>query len=413
MRLNPGRLAAGQVLVEVANGRHADRALASLAPQDPRDRALAWQLVLGVLRTRGVLDAAIGAVSKRPLEALDDPVIAALRVGTWERLYGRAPDHAVVDQGVALAHALGAPQARGFVNAVLRRVQAVVVPPMENHPAWWVERWVERIGADDVAAWCARNDTKAPLAVVARAEPEGVAAALSEVGQVRPATVQGRTVPGAFWVEGTSGAVDALPGFAEGDWWVMDPASADVADLLPLSPGDRVLDACAAPGGKSFRLATRGARVMACDLSSERLRDLKANGKRLGLPVIGRQVDWLTEPWTPKVLFDAALVDAPCTGLGTVRRHPEIRWSRQPTDPAAMALRQGPILDAAAATVRPGGHLVYSVCSPEPEEGKLLIDQWVASAGGAGWSLREDRLAAPPIDDADCFYAALLQRAES
>ncbi len=411
MRLNPGRLAAGQVLLEVEQGRHADRALSRLAPPDGRDRALAWQLVLGVLRHRGAIDGAIDAVSTRAVETLDPPVRAALRVATWERLYGRAPDHAVVDQGVALAHALGAPQARGFANAVLRRVAPVDVPAAQNHPAWWVSRWTERVGAAAVEDWCARNDQPAPLGVVARDDPDGVAGMLGGVGRVRPATVQGQAVPGAFLVDELSGPVDALPGFADGAWWVMDPASCATADLVPLTPGDRVLDACAAPGGKALRLAARGARVMACDLSKDRLQVLKANARRTGLGPIARQVDWLEAPWTPKVPFDAALVDVPCTGLGTLRRHPEIRWARQPTDPAAMALRQAPILSAAAATVRPGGHLVYSVCSPEPEEGNTLVAAWVASSAGRDWTLVEERLAAPPVEDADCFYAALLERA--
>ncbi len=410
MRLNPGRLAAGQVLLEVQAGRHADRALVRLAPPQGRDRALAWQLVYGVLRRRGELDGAVAAVSSRPLDELDPPVLAALRVAAWERFHGRAPVHAVVDQGVALVHALGAPQAKGYANAVLRRVTPVEVPATANHPDWWVDRWRERVGTEAVEAWCRRNDTQAPLGVVAKDDPERVRRALSEHGRVRAATVAGEPVAGAFLVTDLSGPIDALPGFAEGGWWVMDPASCAAADLLPVEPGQRVLDACAAPGGKSLRLASRGARVMACDLSKDRLRELKASARRTGLGPIARQVDWLSDPWTPKVPFDAALVDAPCTGLGTLRRHPEIRWSRQPTDPAAMALRQGPILAAAAATVRPGGALVYSVCSPEPQEGKAVVQAWVESDTGRDWSLVEERLAAPPIDDADCFYAALLRR---
>jgi len=410
VRLNPGRLAAGLVLLEVEQGRHADRALARLAPPPGRDRALAWQLVLGVLRHVGELDGAIDAVSKRAVDTLDPAVRAALRIGTWERLFGRAPDHAVVDQGVALTHALGAPQAKGFANAVLRRVAVVDVAPTANHPSWWVARWTERAGADAVADWCRRNDSPAPLGVVARDDPDAVAAQLAQVGQVVPATVQGEPVPGAFLVTGLSGAIDGLPGFAEGAWWVMDPSSCAAADLVPVTAGDRVLDACAAPGGKALRLAARGARVMACDQDKDRLRTLKSNAKRTGLGAITRRVDWLEDPWTPKVLFDAALVDAPCTGLGTLRRHPEIRWARQPTDPAAMALRQRPILTAAAATVRPGGALVYSVCSPEPEEGEDLVAAWVESPAGQDWTRVEERLPAPPVDDADCFYAALLRR---
>ena len=327
-----------------------------------------------------------------------------------EQLGWKAPDHAVVSQGVALTHALGVGRASGFANAVLRRVAPVDLPPTANHPDWWVARWRERVGEEALAGWCASNDRPAPLGIAVVGDLDDVAGALAEVAEVRPATAGGEPVPQALLLEGWSGPIPELPGFAEGAWWVMDPASVAVADLVPVDDGIRVLDACAAPGGKSLRLATRGARVMACDASRERLQRVRANARRTGLGVIPRHVDWLTEPWSPRVPFDAALVDAPCTGLGTLRRHPEIRWSRLPTDPAAMALRQVPILAAAAATVRPGGALVYSVCSPEPEEGEGVVQAWLGSAEGSGWSLETERCMAPPVDDADCFYAARLRR---
>jgi 16S rRNA (cytosine967-C5)-methyltransferase len=424
--VSPGRMCAARVLLACERGRYADRELARRAPEDPADRALAWNLVMGVLRSRGALDAAIARGAKRPAEGLDPEVRAALRLGLYELHYARTPAHAAVDQAVRLVGALGAGRARGLVNAVLRRAKPPrSLPPTVNHPDWLVERWRARYGEAACDRWCARNDSAAPLSLVARDDGQALVAALREAGlDPRPGEAGGAPVPGCWLVDGWRGRLEGLPGFAEGGWWVMDPAAAAAADLLEVRPGERTLDACAAPGGKSLRLAAAGAAVTATDLSPERLERLAENAARTGLAVTWRALDWLTasdeeidaaldttlDAAAGEAPFDAVLVDAPCTGLGTLRRHPEIRWSRLPTDPAAMALRQLPLLERAATRVRPGGRLVYAVCSPEPEEGEAVARDF--QEDNPHFELERVLALAPPTGDEDAFFAARFRRRE-
>ncbi|MCB9759306.1 MAG: hypothetical protein H6739_05660 [Alphaproteobacteria bacterium] len=397
--LNPGRLAAGRALMEVDRGGHLDDALGAGLPAT--DAALARHLAWTVARHRGQLDAAIQRTARRPVTRVDPPVRTALRVGLAELHLSRTPPHAAVDQAVRLVQALGAGHAKGFVNAVLRNGALPPDPaPTLNHPGWLVDRWTERYGPDAVAAWCRRNDAPAPLAVVCRGAPE------VEGCGVRPATAAGRPVPDAWWIDDFKGAVTQLPGFEEGALWVMDPAAAAVADLLDARPGQRVLDACAAPGGKTLRLAATSAQVTAADRSPSRLERLQGSLSRTGRSATVRVVDWETDPWTPTDPFDAVLVDAPCTGLGTLRRHPEIRWNRHPTDPAAMAIRQLAILRAAARAARPGGTLVYAVCSPEPEEGPGVVSRLLQERDDL--KMDAELLTAPPHADEDAHYAARL-----
>jgi len=402
-------------------GRHADLELRRRAPDAPDDRALAWHLVYGVLRRRGELDALIRASSGRRLKKIDPPALTALRLGMYELRFARTRPHAAVDQAVRLTAKLGGHRARSFVNAVLRRSQdaAPVTPqPTVNHPDWLVARWTERLGAEGAATWCAANDREAPLSLVAREDPAAVAAALRAAGvSVRAGEAGGAPVAGCWLIDDHRGSPVRLPGFEEGAWWVMDPAAAASADLLEVIPGERALDVCAAPGGKSLRLAAAGAEVVATDRSEDRLALLRENVARVGSDgwrVRAVALDWLeasdadVEAAVGADLFDAVLVDAPCTGLGTLRRHPEIRWRRLPTDPAAMALRQLPILIRAAERVRPGGRVVYAVCSAEPEEGAGVVEAFLEDV--PGFALEGTLELAPPAGDEDAFYAARLRR---
>ncbi len=390
-RANPGRVAAVRVLVGVEGGAHAEDLLAELAPPPP-DRALAWNLALGVLRRRGTLDALLAPLVRGGLDRLQPPVRAALRVGAYELKFARTRDHAAVDQAVEVTRATGAGRAAGLVNAVLRKAARgrVSDDPWLDLPPWLRRRWR---GWD---AWVARLAEPPALCGSWRDAPvEGLATAPAEAG--------GEAVPGCFRLVDPGGPVPELPGFAEGRWWVMDPAAARVADL---ARGERVLDACAAPGGKSFRLAAAGAAVTAVDADDERLARVGEGAARLDLPVALHRHDWLDGP-APDLPrdFDAVLVDAPCTALGTVRRHPEIRWRRRPGDPAAMAPRQLAILRAAAEHVADGGRLVYAVCSPEPEEGEGVVSRL------AGWRVVDAWASAPPAGDEDAFQAFVLERA--
>jgi 16S rRNA (cytosine967-C5)-methyltransferase len=394
-RANPGRIAAGRALLGVETGAHVEDILAELAPPSGPDRGLAWHLALGVLRRQGTVDALLIPHLRTPLERLDVPVQIALRIGAFERAFSRTPPHAAVDQAVELAKALGAGRASGLVNAVVRRVDPsrVSSDPYIDLPRWLAARWRNAPG------WVAKLVDPAPLCGVWRDAP------VAELATT-PAHVGGAALEGAFQVVDPVGAVGAMPGFAEGRWWVMDPAAAAVADLALRAAGPQgtVLDACAAPGGKSLRLASRGAKVVATDQDPARLALIQEASGRTGLSVDVHQHDWLTGPHADLGTFDAVLVDVPCTGLGTVRRHPEIKWRRLPSDPASMALRQIPILEAAAHHVRPGGALIYSVCSPMREEGDAVIRAL------SGWTVTDRGAAFPPAGNEDAFQAFVLRR---
>lgn len=406
---NPGRVAAATALVAVDRGAHVEEALPPLLPDAPHDRALAWHLALGVLRRRASVDAALRPHLRQPLDDLDAEVRAALRVGAYELLHARTPRHAAVDQAVEVARALWAGRASGLVNAVLRRAELpadLSRADALDHPAWLVARWDARYGEDATTAWCEANQEPPPLCLATAGDVDDLLDALKASGvEAAPATAGGAVVDGVVRLEGPVGRVELLPGFEQGNWWVQDAASAWMADLVP---GDArsVLDACAAPGGKTFRLAAAGREVIAVDVSDNRLRRLDDGLRRLGLRarVVGH--DWTAGPHRELGTFDAVLLDAPCTALGTVRRHPEIRWRRGPFDPSNAARTQAAMIRSAAAHVRPGGALVYVVCSPEPEEGPEVVDAFLAEH--PGWTLDVVRTTAPPQAGEDAFWGARL-----
>lgn len=396
-KVNPGRAAALQALLAVERGEHAEDALARLAPADTADRALAWHLVLGVLRTRSALDAIVMKAAKRHTNNLDPEVLAALRLGVFELRRTRVPPHAAVDQAVEACRAAGAGHAAGFVNAILRN-QGSFEPDADarlGHPAWLVQRWRARYG-EAADRWMEANNAPAPVYLVAKEDPAGVAREFQHRG-VALAPVG----PDLFRLPEGAGAIEELPGFEEGRWWVMDPAALAVADLVgELPPGTEALDTCAAPGGKSFRLASRGARVFSTDLDEARLARVQDGAERLDLPVWAELHDWTVAP-LPRT-FPVVLVDAPCTGLGTLRRHPDIRWRRRPEDIAGATARQAAILANAAKCVAPGGVLVYAVCSPEPEEGPAV-------AATLGWPIEAVFDNAPALGGEDVFWGCRMR----
>lgn len=393
-RANPGRVAAVRALIAIEGGTNADEALAQAAPADPADRALAWNLAMGVLRHRPALDEGIRVAARRAVWTLDPPVLAVLRAGAYELAFARTPPHAAVDQAVEAARAVGAGHASGLVNAVLRKVQV----PLEGDvalgfPAWLVDRWRAQLGADADAFLRACADP-ADIHLVARDDPAGVAAAFQKAGIVLVPVGEG-----IFRLPPRSGRVDDLPGYAEGRWWIMDPAAVAVADLVPPVPA--VLDACAAPGGKSLRLAARGMRVVATDLDAERLARVEQNARRVGLTLTTAVHDWSAGARPES--FPAVLVDAPCTALGLVRRNPELRWRRTLADIAAAAKKQKVILSNAARCVAPGGALVYAVCSPEPEEGPEV-------AAALGWPIEAVFTNAGNPTGGDVFWGCRMRR---
>ncbi len=404
--------------MSVEEGWNAEDALARDLPEGP-DGRLAWHIVFGVFRNRSKVDAALRPHLRQPLAALDAPVRAVLRLGAFEKLFSRTPDHAVVQQAVEVAKRTGARRASGLVNAVLRRVrepEGMSRPEQLDHPAWIVARWDARYGAEVTNLWCAKNRTIPPVCLVAR-DAATLARALEEreITDAPEATLQGSILERTRVVPASSD----LPGVDEGIAWVQDPSSVGVADHFAahVAAGGSVLDACAAPGGKSARLWSRGFTVTATDLESRMIK-LHANRERITGAVdteaseaptwTARPFDWASEDPTELGRFDGVLVDAPCTGLGTLRRHPEIRWRRKPTDFASAADKQLLILKRASACVQPGGVLGYAVCSPAPEEGPEVFAKFLEQH--PEFTQIESWSTAPPEGDEDAHQLFVARR---
>jgi 16S rRNA (cytosine967-C5)-methyltransferase len=360
------------------------------------DRALVTELTYGVLRWQGKLDWILGQVLDRPMAALDRPTRQILRLGAYQLCcLTRIPDFAAVDEAVRLARRAGAGRSAGYVNAVLRAVgrrrEAPAPDPavdpvgywerVGSHPRWLIERWLMRLGPGEAGRLMAANNAVPPVTVFVntlKAEVEAVRRALQDAA---PDVVPGRFFPGAFSIRGAGSPAD-LPGFAEGWLIPMDEAGAlPVLALEPL-PGQPVLDACAGGGGKSALVAMQvGAegQVMALDRSPRAIRRLEAAIRRLDLArVIPRLADarGAARAWPGR--FPRVLLDAPCTGLGTIRRRPEIRWRRRPEDLGRAAALQRELLEGVAGAVAKGGLLVYSTCSLEPEETDEVIAGFLA-----------------------------------
>jgi len=382
-------------LVAVEEGQHAERALAELAPAEGPDRGLAWNLVLGVLRRRGAIDSLLEPRLSQGVSGLDPAVRAILRVGVYDALATRTPVRAAVHQAVEVSRAVGMVRASRLINAVLRRATEQQMPEdvWLDLPPWLQKRW------SGWQAWVRRLAEEPRISVAAqRSLPDDL--------EGEDVTVGGQAIPNARTLTGRSGRIEQLPGYSEGDWWVMDPAAMAIADLACRHTGEggSVLDACAAPGGKTFRISAAGFRVVAVDQDARRLSVLREGAARLGMEISAHAHLWGADAALDIGLFDTVVVDAPCTGLGTVRRHPEIRWRRLPSDPAAMAIRQISILESASQHVGPGGVLIYAVCSPEPEEGPEVVAQM------SGWRVIDRWASAPPTGDEDAHQAFVLVR---
>ncbi len=287
--------------------------------------------------------------------------------GLAQILFMDTPDHAAVDLAVraAKADAKTAGYA-GLLNAILRsairereNLLAGVDPLADETPGWLGQRWRRAWGEERARSIAAAHLREPTLDVTVRDDAAGWADKLG-----------GRVLPTGSVRIAAHTPVPELPGYEDGQWWVQDAAAALPARLLRVEPGARGLDLCAAPGGKTAELASAGAQVTALDRSAERLKQLSANLARLGLSadiVVADAATWSAEP------FDAVLVDPPCSATGTIRRHPDVQWTKKPGDIDQLAALQAKILARAAALVKPGGVLVYCVCSIEPEEGEAQI----------------------------------------
>jgi 16S rRNA (cytosine967-C5)-methyltransferase len=361
------------------------------------DRALATELTYGVLRWQGRLDWILARVLDRPIGALDRRVRQILRLGAYQICcLTRIPQFAAVDEAVRLARRAGAGKSAGYVNAVLRSVtrcrEGAGPDPsadpvgywesLGSHPRWLVERWVARLGPEEAGRLMEANNAVPPVTVLAnglKAQVEDVhRALLTAASDVIP----GRWVPGAFSLRGAGGPAD-LPGFASGWLIPMDEAGALPVLALDPRPGQWVLDACAGGGSKSALIAARvgpEGEVVAVDQSPRAIRRLEAAIRRLGLAVVRpRLADARAAGAEWPGRFSRVLVDAPCTGLGTIRRRPEIRWRRRPEDLPRAAALQRALLEGVAEAVAIGGFLVYSTCSVEPEETDEVVAGFLAT----------------------------------
>lgn len=366
--MNPPRALAAQILRDVLD-QHAplDETLerAKLGSLDERDRGFVRLLVATVLRRLGQIDAALTACLDRPLSGGARQVLPILRLGAAQILFLGTPAHAAVAETVALTSRRLAPW-RGLVNAVLRRLAregaALVAAQDElrlNTPDWLWNSWGAAYGEAQTRAIAAAHLAEPKLDLTVKGDPadwaERLEAVLLPTGSLRRGLAP----------------VATLPGYHEGAWWVQDAAAALPARLLGDVRGKRVIDLCAAPGGKTAQLAAAGAKVIAVDRSESRLKRLQANLKRLKLTASCVTAD-ATE-WQPAEPADCVLLDAPCTATGTIRRHPDLPRHKQPNDVPVMAGLQDRLLRTAASMVKPGGTLIFSTCSLQPEEGPIRL----------------------------------------
>ena len=440
----PARIAAYETILAVAAGR-ADlpSALARTRTRlaDDRDRALAGEIATGTLRWQAAFDHLVTQFAGRAPEKLDPEILAILRISIFQLLHlDRVPAAAVVDDAVELARKAGKRSAAGFVNALLRRVSRERAhlplpeqPPLDfvaitlSHPRWLAERWIARHGVDEAIAWARFDNAPAPLTLRANLLKTTRDQLIGDLA--REGVVAG---PARFAPEGlivTEGNPLLTPLVRTGVFSVQDEASQLVGAFAAAAPGERILDACASPGGKTTQMAAAmggQGTIVAADVRGRRLELLARTVAESGAMNV-RIVQSNARAAPPfQAVFDAVLIDAPCSGLGTIRRDPDVRWRRAEADLPSLAAAQGEMLWQLAAVVRPGGRLVYSTCSSEPEENEEVVRAFLAahrdyrretprafaaSPGLAALLDDEGALKTLPFRDGlEAFYAAVLRR---
>jgi 16S rRNA (cytosine967-C5)-methyltransferase len=411
-----------------------DTMLSETPPRDPRDAALATELVYGATRRQLGLDYALSRVADRKLESLEDRVLAALRVGAYQLFHTRVPARAAVAETVQAIKDLGVVRAAGFVNAILRKLAELPGPPWppesdvaeylsvrESHPRWLVERWIRHFGRERAEVMLVANNQTPPIVVrvnTSKVTREVLMEQLREVGldaQPTFASPVGIILPPV-------GRLEEVYGYAEGLWQVQDEAAQLVGVYASIPETARVFDACAAPGGKACHLA-ESHEVVAADLHANKLPKVESEARRLGLAARVRTVAHDATQPLPDELgeFHAVLIDAPCSGLGTLRRHPELRYRRKEEDIGRLASLQRRILENCQQVVPPGGMLVYAVCTTEPQEGIDQVEmflrshpEWTAEPPviqGVKMPMYQGWLRTlPGLEGWDGFYAARLRK---
>lgn len=338
-----------------------------LALED-RDRGLVRAILGTALRNRGTIAAAITKLLDRPLPENAVALKQLLHIAAAQILYLDVPDHSAVDLAVTAADS--DPRNRkyaGLVNAILRRLSrgkegilATPVSPRGNVPVWFSDSLIKAYGEEKADAILSMHMHEPALDLTVKGDPNIWA---EKLGGTALAT-------GSVRLTSLSGALTELPGFADGEWWVQDAAASLPARLFGDIAGKRVADLCAAPGGKTAQLAFAGAAVTAVDISANRLKRLQENFTRLKLDVHTEQADLML--YEPAELFDAVLLDAPCSSTGTVRRHPDVPWTKSSADVIKLASVQAALLERAAKFVKPGGIILFSNCSLDPMEGEMV-----------------------------------------
>ena len=380
------------------NGAWADAALKAQISRDGlsgADAALCSRLVYGVMQNRMLLDHYIGSYCSQKPDHLQPPLLDILRLGAYQILYlDKIPDSAAVNESVKLAKLFKRAQASGLVNAVLRKIvqnkeSLPEIPRRDaekylsirySHPKWLVKRLLNVLGREETEAYLAANNGVAPLTVQVNPLKTTQAELVAELEAAGVTVKEHPWVSGCLELSGT-GDLTALEEFRNGKFLVQDPAARLVSLIAEIQPGQKVLDVCAAPGGKSFSAAfameNQGV-VQSCDLHENKLKRIEESAARLGITCVqtaamdGRSRN---EEWVEA--FDTVLVDAPCSGLGIIRKKPDTRYKKA-DDLFTLPVIQAAILDNAAAYVRPGGTLVYSTCTILPEENEQVADAFLA-----------------------------------
>jgi 16S rRNA (cytosine967-C5)-methyltransferase len=410
--LPSARQAAAVLVAEVTEqGRTLDEALTdtkSFTVLEGRDRAFARAIASATLRRLGGIDVILARYLQQPLPRGAGLARAILRTGAAQLLVLGLPPHAVVSETVGLAQSARSAQPFAkLMNAVLRKVGTdgmepfAALPPGADLPDWLFTRWRAAYGGPTARAIAAALRIEAPLDLTVKSEAPNWAKTLGgsvfEANTVRVAE---------------HGDVTTMPGFDEGAWWVQDAAAAAPVRLLGDIQGLDVLDLCAAPGGKTMQLASAGAKVTAVDISEDRLTRVRANLERTRLTAELVCAD--ARQFEPDRTFDVVVLDAPCSATGTLRRHPDVAWLRRPTDIADITTLQTELLERAIDLAKPGGKVLYVVCSLEPEEGPGVVDAVVARRP---YEVETTELAlrTTPADRAaeggmDGFYARVLHR---
>lgn len=379
------RRAALRALMAVQSGAPLDIALSQVLGDLPdADRRLAHELAAGVLRRRTDLDARLIPLVRHGWGSVAPALREVLRLGAYQlTALDRVPAHAAVSTAVELAREAGGEKAARFTNAILRHLGGQVAPPafvvdpganlaaVHSHPEWLVRRWLARFGAEETAALLEWNNTQPSLVLQPARDDDAALTSRWAAAGFEPS----RAPYDTGWVSPLA-RVTEIPGFGEGAFVVQDPAHALVARFAGAKDHLTVLDACAAPGGKSIALGRRGARIVSADRNRERVRRLAENLNRAGS---GREWPVVADALHPPVrAADIVLLDAPCLGTGTFARHPDARWRATEEALASRVVLQAGLLRGAAEAVRVGGWLVYATCSLEPEENLDQVERFLS-----------------------------------